>query len=303
MKRKEFIGLGTLASLGLFLGYSPLKGKWSTTSDRGTFLSIGASSKLYTNKGGAVGIFESEEGYIVVDSQFPDSIKEVLQSIEKKGKPILYLANTHHHGDHTSGNFSFTELTKGIVAQRTVPDSQRNSAAESGKLNEQKYATILFDTEFKFDLAGKTMRGYHFGVGHTNGDAIYHWENDNVVHMGDLVFRDMIPVYRTKDGADILGWIEILQKTKDKFDSETKFIFGHAPSAALSVGSREDLTEMENFLDASANFIAKAIQNQISTDELVSKHQFIPGFENRLTQSRFSGFLEQIRITIESKSL
>ncbi len=47
----------------------------------------------------------------------------------------------------------------------------------------------------------KRVTAYHFGAGHTFGDAMYHFEKDNVVHMGDLMFINMIPVYRVKDGS------------------------------------------------------------------------------------------------------
>ena len=232
MKRKEFLSLGSLATLGLVLGQFPLKAgsRGGFGIYQGTFLPVRGLCEIYINQGGSVGLFASKEGYIVVDSQFPQTISEVLLKISETGKPILYLANTHHHGDHTSGNNLFKDLSKGLVAHRTVPQSQKNSAEKAGTLGKQKYADILFDKEFQFDLTDQLVKGYHLGAGHTRGDVIYHFESDNVVHMGDLVFKDMIPVFRSGDGATIEGWINCLEKTSEKFDSDTKFIFGHAPT-------------------------------------------------------------------------
>lgn len=254
----------------------------------------------YTNKGGTVGIFETEDGFVVVDSQFSDSIQPVLDGISAKKKPVLYLANTHHHGDHTSGNISFKNLTQKIVAHQKVPELQRRAAEEKKTLDQQLYANILFENQYQFDLGNEKVTGLRLGAGHTFGDAVYHFEKDNVVHMGDLMFINMIPVYKTKDGANSFGWIEALDKALNKFDDDTIFIFGHAEKPENTVGTKENLREMKNFLRASNEFMIKAISEGKTDEQILAEHQFIPGFANRTTPQRFPDFVKGIRSTIKS---
>lgn len=307
MNRKDFLATTFTAGLGLTL--APMFLNCSTAQiDSVTFepliLKAGNLAKVrgnvnaFTNKGGTVGVFETKEGFVIIDSQFSDSIQPVLDAISTNGKPVLYLCNTHHHGDHTSGNFAFKDPKTKVVAHRRVPELQRLAAEKGNKLNEQKYATLLFDKEYTIDLGNEKIRGYHFGNGHTYGDVMYHFEKDNVVHMGDLMFNNMIPVYRTADGADSRNWIKVLEKAQSTFDNDTVFIFGHADKPELVTGNKSNLKEMANFLEASNEFVLKAIKEGKTTEQLIKEHAFIPGFENRQTPERFAGFLDELRKTL-----
>ena len=311
MNRKDFLATTFSAGLGLALMPTFLSCKTTKPINRSVFeplnLSTGNLAKVrgnvsrYTNKGGTVGIFETKEGFVIIDAQFPDTIKPVLDGISAKGKPIEFLCNTHHHGDHTSGNISFKDLTNKIVAHQRVPELQRKAAEKSNKLNEQLYANILFEKEYKINLGNEKITGYHFGNGHTFGDVVYHFENDNVVHVGDLMFINMIPVYRTSDGADSFNWIKVLGKIQEKFDDDTLFIFGHANKPELTVGNKSNLKEMSEFLAASNDFMMKAIRESKSNEQLLTENAFIPGFENRTTKERFPDYLKGLRETLAGK--
>lgn len=304
MNRQEFLSTTFAAGLGLavipgFLScaaprniYPPLH------TGAGDHKTVRGNVSRYTNKGGTVGIFETKDGFVVVDSQFPDSIQPVLDGISAKGKPVLYLLNTHHHGDHTAGNMAFKDQQTKVVAHSRVPELQRLAAEKSNKLNEQRYATELFDTQFSIDLGREKIRAYHFGNGHTFGDAMYHFEKDNVVHVGDLMFINMIPVYRRADGSDSRSWITVLEKAINTFGNDTKFIFGHADKPENSVGTKENLREMISFLSASNEFMLKAIKEGKTTDDLLKEHAYIPGFANRTTPERFKGFLDELRASL-----
>lgn len=308
MDRKKFLLQSFSAGLGLALAPTLLSCYPSKTSNRSLFepliLSAGNLEKvrgnvsLFTNRGGTVGVFETKDGFMIFDSQFPDAIQPVIDSISTKGKPIAYLCNTHHHGDHTSGNFAFKDQNTQVVAHRTVPELQRKAAEKSKKLEEQRYATVLFDKTKTLNLGNEKVTGYHFGNGHTYGDVMYHFEKDNVVHMGDLMFNNMIPVYRTADGSDSRNWIKVLEKAQSTFDNDTVFIFGHADKTEFVTGNKSNLNEMANFLEASNEFLLKAIKEGKTTEQLLKEYAFIPGFENRKTPERFAGFLDELRKTL-----
>ena len=308
MNRKEFLFKTSAALCGIafapgIICCSTQRTAFPTLNlSSGTLQNVRGNVSRYLNRGGSVGIFETKEGFVIVDSQFPDTIKPVLDGISSKGKPVLYLANTHHHGDHTSGNIAFKNIARNVVAHSRVPELQRKAAQEKGNLDQQLYANLLFDEKFSFDLGNEKATAIRLGAGHTFGDAVYHFEKDNVVHMGDLMFVDIVPVYRTKDGASSFGWILALEKALEMFSDDTKFIFGHASQPENTVGTKENLREMRNFLEASNEFMLKNIAEGISNEEILKKHQFIPGFANRNTPQRFPDFIKGIRETIESSN-
>ena len=304
MNRKEFLLKTGFAAVGLsvfptFMACAGQRTPFPLLSlNAGNLKQIRGNVSRYTNKGGTVGLFETRDGFVIVDAQFPDSIQTVLDGISSKGKPILYLANTHHHGDHTSGNISFKNLTSKIVAHSQVPELQRRAAEEKKNQDQQLYANVLFENQFDFDLGTEKVSGIRLGAGHTYGDAVYHFEKDNVVHMGDLMFINIIPVYRPKDGANAFQWMLALENAIGRFDDDTQFIFGHADTPENTVGTKDNLREMKSFLEASTEFMLKNIE--ISDEEILKKHQFIPGFANRTTPQRFPDFLKGIRETINS---
>lgn len=308
MNRKEFLFKTGLATFGLAAAPAFI----SCTSQRmlfptmnfygGNLKNVRGNVSRYTNKGGTVGIFETKEGFVIVDSQFPDSVQPVLDGISAKNKPVLYLANTHHHGDHTSGNISFKNLTQKIVAHNRVPELQRKAAEEKKNLDQQLYANILFENDYKFNLGNEKVTAIRLGAGHTFGDAVYHFEKDNVVHMGDLMFINMIPVYRTKDGSNSFGWIKALDNALQKFDNDTLFIFGHADTPENTVGTKENVREMKNFLEASNEFMMGKMLAGNSDEDILKNHQFIPGFANRNAPQRFPDFLKGLRETLATQT-
>ncbi len=307
MDRKEFLFKSSAAALGLAF----LPGTLSCSAQQrvlfeplrpaaGNLQRVRGNVFRFVNQGGNVGVFETKEGFVIVDSQFPPQIKPVIDAISAKNKPVLYLANTHHHGDHTSGNISFKNLTDKVVAHNRVPELQRQAALEKNTLDQQLYANLLFEDEFNFDLGNEKARAIRLGAGHTFGDGVYHFEKDNVVHMGDLMFVNIVPVYRPKDGANSFGWIRALDNALNRFDDDTLFIFGHADKPENTTGTKENLREMKRFLEATNEFMQKNIDAGITNEEILKQHRFIPGFAHRNTPDRFPGLLTGIRETLEN---
>ena len=55
--------------------------------------------------GGNVALLTTSEGTIIVDDKFAPNVPQIYEAAKKlSDKPIRYLFNTHHHGDHTGGN-------------------------------------------------------------------------------------------------------------------------------------------------------------------------------------------------------
>src|ERR1700750_1320498 len=88
---------------------------------------------IFTEKGGTIAFLLTKEGYVVVDSQFPEQSQHLIAELKKKSEqPFRLLINTHHHGDHTSGNISFKGLAQHVLAhsnskinQETVAKAQK----------------------------------------------------------------------------------------------------------------------------------------------------------------------------------
>jgi len=210
MKRRQFITRTGIITAGAIFAPQMLSCKKEVAKvkeaiqksvlslSKGEFTDLRGGVRYFNNAGGTVGLIESKEGFTIIDTQSVQGIRPLIDSVSKvDGKDILYVCN---------------------------PEYQKLRAEEQGKEAVQQYADILFDNEYSIDLGDEQIKCYHFGNGHTADDVMYHMENANVVHMGDLIFNDVIPVFRVKDGSDAHGWIARLDKAIDLFDNDTQFI-------------------------------------------------------------------------------
>ncbi|TAK45095.1 MAG: MBL fold metallo-hydrolase, partial [Saprospiraceae bacterium] len=99
----------------------------------------------YTGQGGTIGWLLTPDHLVVVDTQFPEQAGNLLASLrETNQKPVDLLINTHHHGDHTSGNIAFKNIVQTHVAHQNSRDNQERVARERGNLNEQLLPTTTF---------------------------------------------------------------------------------------------------------------------------------------------------------------
>ena len=86
---------------------------------------------IFEERGGTIAFLLSKKGIVVVDSQFPDTSKHLIDELRKKSeKPFKLLINTHHHGDHSGGNISFKGLVEHVLAHENSKANQERVAKE-----------------------------------------------------------------------------------------------------------------------------------------------------------------------------
>ena len=235
---------------------------------------------IFTEQGGTIGWMVNKDGIVVVDSQFVDPARHLIAELKKKSaKPFKYLINTHHHGDHSGGNTAFKGIAEHVVAHKNSASNQKRVALEQKKDDQQLYPDLTFDKTWKAKVGNQRIVCKYFGAAHTNGDSIIHFENANIAHMGDLVFNRRFPFIDRTAGASVAGWIEVLEKTLKKFDSDTQYIFGHALDPQNVTGTREDVRAMQNFLEKLLAFVGNQIKSGKSKDDIL-KAENIPGAED-----------------------
>ncbi|NIM61328.1 MAG: MBL fold metallo-hydrolase, partial [Acidobacteria bacterium] len=122
------------------------------------------------------------------------------------------------------GNPVFRKVVGKIVGHENVPSLQRAAAERRGSVDSQEYADVTYGDEWSMDLGHERVSLRHLGPAHTGGDSIVHFENANVVHLGDLVFNRWCPFIDRDGGASVEGWIRTLERALETHDDETIFI-------------------------------------------------------------------------------
>jgi glyoxylase-like metal-dependent hydrolase (beta-lactamase superfamily II) len=235
---------------------------------------------IFTEQGGTIAWLSNNSGMVVVDTQFVDQATHLIAELKKiSSKPINYLINTHHHGDHTGGNLAFKGLAEKVVGHTNCLANHQKTAAAQKSEDKQLFADTVFQDQWKAKVGSERIQAHYFGAGHTNGDIIVHFENANIAHMGDLMFNKRYPFVDRAGGANIQSWINVLDKTISKFDKDTLFVFGHSADPLKVTGGKEEIKAMQNYLERLLLFVKNEIKAGKSKEDIL-KAQSIPGAED-----------------------
>ena len=232
---------------------------------------------VFTEKGGTILFYISKKGIVVVDTQFPEQSQHLIDELKKKSKKnFRLLINTHHHGDHTSGNIAFKDLVPHVLAHANSLTNQKNVAIKNKTEEKQLYPNQTY-TDTRCEKVGKEKICLHyFGAAHTNGDSLIHFQHANIVHMGDLMFNRRHPFVDKSAGANMGNWIKVLDKAVTTFDTNTQIVCGHSAEGYDIIASTTDLKSFGDYLGNVLKFVDGEIKAGKTKEEILKATTF-PG--------------------------
>jgi phosphoglycerate dehydrogenase-like enzyme/glyoxylase-like metal-dependent hydrolase (beta-lactamase superfamily II) len=205
--------------------------RYSAIGPEGTNIPFGGSNNIWI-------VFE--DYVVVVDANFPKEANDVIQAIKKTtDKPIRYVLDTHHHGDHSYGNAVFGQAGASIVAQTNCAKLLRVNGpkefADAGKPptgrkdvadSQLKVPSVIFDDKFVLDDGKQRVEFLFFGHAHTSGDAFAYLPKQKIVCTGDACVNGAFNFMGHSDSA---SWIRVLEKCQQL---DVKLVLpGHGPPA------------------------------------------------------------------------
>jgi cyclase len=162
----------------------------------------GNEDGLY-HESGDVALRVTPEGLILVDDKFPNHVQGIVENVRSVSPlPVRYVLNTHHHGDHVSGNVIIRQMGIDVIGHKNVRANFIRTA-QPGEPN------IVFETESSVFLGGVEVRLLYLGRGHTNGDTVVYFPDLKVVHAGDLII-DGMPVIDYDAGGSAVEFVNTI---------------------------------------------------------------------------------------------
>lgn len=233
---------------------------------------------IYTERGGTIGWLIAADALVVVDTQFKTQSEHFIEQVrETRDGQFDLLINTHHHGDHTGGNTAFKGLVDNHLAHANAKANQMRVAQERNEEATQLFPQETFTDTWSKRIGGEVITLHYFGAAHTNGDAVVHFENANVAHLGDLMFNRRFPYIDKSAGASISNWIKVLGQIRKTFNKDTLFVFGHAGEGYDVTGTMADLEAMQHFFRQLLQFTRKSIRAGKTQEEVLMGLETIPG--------------------------
>ncbi len=156
--------------------------------------------------GGNVAVRVTDGGVIIVDNKFPYSFDFITEQVRKvTDQPIKYVLDTHHHDDHSGSNADFLPTAEVIA--------HKNARANIVRNNQPGPPRVIFADETAVFVGGAEVQMFHFGRGHTNGDAVAYFPDLRTVHTGDLIVfgqrldgSTLSPFWDFGNGGSVLEW-------------------------------------------------------------------------------------------------
>jgi len=166
-------------------------------------------------------IIEMKDYLIVVDANFPSGARAAMADAKKVSpKPVKYVFDTHHHGDHAYGNAVWTEAGATTLAYRGVVEEmnryeparwlstakERKDVGDLGKTDAERPKQTFDKSPFVLKDETREVQFMHLGWAHTRGDGFVWLPKERVLATGDAVVNG--PYNYTADG-NIGNWQQV----------------------------------------------------------------------------------------------
>ena len=219
-------------------------------------------------------IIEMKDYMIVVDANFPSGARAAMEDVRRiTRKPVKYVFDTHHHGDHLYGNPIWTQAGATTLAFKEVGEElkrleparwaaaakTRPDVAELNREGPEPPKQDINEPIYVLNDGSRKVEFHHFGWAHTRGDGFVYLPKEQVLATGDAVVNG--PYNFTGDG-NIGNWPTVVRAAAKL---KVKYVLpGHGP-----FGGRELLTGQEQFMVE----LHKAVQEGIDAGKTVEQLQ------------------------------
>jgi cyclase len=263
------LGFAALGGLALFVTRSDAKpetvriivpGVWFREGD----MDVGHCNNI---------IIEMKDYLIVVDANFPSGARGAMADAKRLStKPVKYVFDTHHHGDHLYGNPVWTLAGATTIAFKGVADELKRvepARWQQAAKTRKDVAELNLDTAeppkqdinepvYVLNDGSRKVEFRHYGWAHTRGDGFVYLPKEQVLCSGDAAVNG--PYNATMD-ANIGNWPAVLRAAEKL---KIKYVL---PGHGLP-GGRELLSGQGLFMAELYKSVKAGVDSGKSVDEL-----------------------------------
>jgi glyoxylase-like metal-dependent hydrolase (beta-lactamase superfamily II) len=214
--------------------------------------------------GGNVGVLKTGKGTVIVDTMTLVSQGSAImaKARELTGEPVWMVINSHYHLDHTHGNPAFPRGTRVISTERTLYHLEETDAAHFAD-TPQLLPSETFKDEMRISIGDKNLTLLHPGPAHTDGDLVVLFEEEGVIHMGDLFFNKHYPRIDLEAGGSAQAWPAAIDRVFDTLVFD-RVIPGHG-----ALAGHTELRQFQKFIQQVADIGIEARASGLSLEETI----------------------------------
>lgn len=232
--------------------------------------------------GGNTTVFVRAHDVVLVDTKLPNSGAGILSELRKiTDKPVGMVINTHSHPDHTGSN-GFFDANAGVEVVAQVNTAARMRAGGG------PFPALRVDRDFSRELTigegDDQIRLYHFGAGHTDGDAFVVFPAERTMAAGDIYAWHMSPLIDPASGGSMLAAPTTLTAAYYGIDGVDKVVQGHG-----GVSTWEDFGAYVMFNRALVSIAEQTVLNGGTEQDALARLEAMPSLAIFLGRERKPG--------------
>jgi glyoxylase-like metal-dependent hydrolase (beta-lactamase superfamily II) len=219
---KSLIAVGTLAALAAFSSAAqPQAGQQQAVAPADPGAGFGPQQlttfkvrdnfyMIRSGQSGNCSVLIADDGVVLIDNKFEMDHDAIMTKLrEFTDKPILYVIDTHMHGDHSGGNARKQALGAKVIAHENARFQMAKSQTTGLPNLTLEDHMRLYHGEFILDL-------YWLGRGHTDGDVVIHLPEQKMIFMGDLfaTWEPYVTLIDYPGGGSLREWTRTLERAQ-----------------------------------------------------------------------------------------
>ena len=202
---------------------------------------------------------------IVVDANYPSGARGAMEDVKRlTKKPVKYVFDTHHHGDHAYGNPVMTKAGAITIAYVGVAEEmkryeparwqmtmkERKDVADLHRDTPEPPQQTFTDSPHVITDGTRRVEFYNFGWAHTRGDGMVYLPREHVLCSGDAAVNGP---YNFTGDRNIGNWPKVL-------DAALKLKVDHVLPGHGGAGGKEVLEGQRAFMIE----LRKAVQAEVA---------------------------------------
>jgi len=216
------------------------------------------------------------DGKLIVDTFTRYAWDRFKKTLDDLGNaPLKFAIDTHWHWDHTDNNASVRAAGATLIAH----ENTRKRMTETHDLDiinlhfDPAPADALpqhtFKESYQMHFNGEHLMLGHFAPAHTDSDIYVHFQQANVLQMGDVFFKGIYCYVDGGTGGSVKGMIAGATKMLAMVDNATKIVPGHG-----KLGNKTDLKDYRDMLQTAHDRVQKLKSSGKTLEEAVAAKPF-----------------------------
>jgi glyoxylase-like metal-dependent hydrolase (beta-lactamase superfamily II) len=196
----------------------------------------------------------TEEGVVLLDAKLPGWGPAVLETLQQvTNEPVVRIINTNSDEDHAGATGEYTGKVEVVRHENASRRFLKRAGAGAAPP-----AIKAFGDRLSLTVGGTQLHVYHFGKGHTDGDAIVVMPHARMAYVGDLFAEKSVPVIDRASGGSALALPQTLARAVAEIMGVERVITGHTPAPQGRGRNWATWDEFREYADFTREFVAAA---------------------------------------------